>query len=445
MSQLELHAVTKIAINRRDEIARWLVRALCALLLAFAALPAMAQLTIEITGAGEKRLPIAIVPLAGEGVLPASISSIVRADLERSGLFRGIEIPVMQPHPTEASNVDYAEWRARLADALVLGSVAARPDGKFEVRFRLFDVVKQTALGGVAYTLTRDQVRATAHRIADYVYEKLTGEKGVFSTKIAYVVKRGNIYELQIADADGANGFFVLRSNEPILSPAWSPDGSQLAYVSFEQKKPIVYVHSLRNGHRRVVANFKGSNSAPAWSPDGSTLAVTLSRAGGSQLFLVSPDGSNVRRLTRSSAIDTEPRFSPDGHYIYFTSDRGGSPQIYRMPATGGAAERITFDGDYNVSPHISPNGRTLAFIHRSNGRYQAALLDLETRQMQILTDSVRDESPSFAPNGRMILLATVIGGRGVLSAVSADGRVKQRLSVSAGDVREPAWGPFTQ
>lgn len=450
MPQLELRpvTVTNIASERQAAPARWRAavrRALCAMLLALAAAPAAAQLTIEITGAGEKRLPIAIVPLAGEGVLPASISSIVRADLERSGLFRGIEVPVMQPHPTETSNVDYAEWRARLADALVLGSVATRPDGKFEVRFRLFDVVKQTPAGGVAYTLTREQVRATAHRIADYVYEKLTGEKGVFSTKIAYVVKRGAVYELQIADADGANGFFVLRSNEPILSPVWSPNGSQLAYVSFEQKKPIVYVHSLRDGRRRVAANFKGSNSAPAWAPDGNTLAVTLSRDGGSQLFLVNPDGSNVRRLTRTSAIDTEPRFSPDGQFIYFTSDRGGSPQVYRMPAGGGAAQRITFDGDYNVSPRVSPDGKRLAFIHRSNGSYQTALLDLDTRQLQILTDSARDESPSFAPNGRMILFATVIGGRGVLSAVSADGRVKQRLTVAAGDVREPAWGPFIQ
>jgi TolB protein len=445
-AQLESHSVTKTANDAPSRPRRGFLRtlfALCSVLLALGAAPAAAQLTIEITGAGEKRLPIAIVPLAGEGVLPASISSIVRADLERSGLFRGVEVPALQPHPTEASNLNFAEWRARLADALVVGSVATRPDGKFEVRFRLFDVVKQAAIGGVAYTLSSDQVRATAHRIADYVYEKMTGEKGVFATKIAYVLKRGNIYELQIADADGANGSFVLRSNEPIVSPVWSPDGSHIAYVSFEKKKPVVYVHSLRDGRRSVAANFKGSNSAPAWAPDGTTLAVSLSRRGGSQLFLVSPDGSNVRRLTQTSAIDTEPRFSPDGNFIYFTSDRGGSPQVYRMPAAGGAAQRITFEGSYNVSPRISPDGKHLAFIHRNSGRFQTALLNLETRQVQILTDSVRDESPSFAPNGRMILLATVIDGRGVLSAVSADGRITQRLSVSAGDVREPAWGPF--
>lgn len=406
---------------------------------------ARAQLSIEITGAGAQRLPIAIAPFAGEGGLPAGISSIVRADLERSGLFRGIEVPPLVPAPTESANVNYAEWRSRLADALVLGSVATRPDGRLEVRFRLFDVVKQTPLGGVAYTLTPAQSRATAHRVADYVYEKLTGEKGVFSTRIAYVVKRGNRFELQIADADGAGEETALASFEPIISPAWSPDGRRLAYVSFENKKPVVYVHSLLDGKRHVAANFKGSNSAPAWSPDGSKLAVALSREGGSQLFLVNPDGSGLRRLASSGGIDTEPVFSPDGQTIYFTSDRGGSPQIYRMPAAGGDAQRVTFEGSYNVSPRIGRDGRSLAYITRNNGKFQVALLDFATRQVQILTDSDRDESPSFAPNGRMILLATFTGGRGVLSAVSADGRVKQRLSVSAGDVREPAWGPFIQ
>jgi len=428
--------------------ARWISRAATALVgfLLLAPPSAQAQLSIEITGAGANRIPIAIVPFPGEAVLPPGITPIVRADLERSGLFRGLEIPPLIPQPTEASTVDYAEWRARLADALVLGSVATRPDGRYEVRFRLFDVVKQTPLGGVAYTLAKDQVRATAHRISDFVYEKLTGVRGVFSTRIAYVVKRGNRYELQIADADGADEETALASFEPIISPAWSPDGKRLAYVSFENKKPVVYVHSLLDGKRHVVANFKGSNSAPAWSPDGSRLAVALSKDGGSQIYLINPDGSGLRRLTYDSSIDTEPFFSPDGKFIYFTSDRGGSPQIYRMPSSGGDAQRITFDGSYNVSPRVSPDGKSLAYISRNDeGKFQVALLDLTSGQAQILTDSDRDESPSFAPNGRMILYATVINGRGVLSAVSIDGRVRQRLTVNAGDVREPAWGPFIQ
>jgi TolB protein len=440
-------------------LSRWLSRPglppllALALTLFFLSPPGHAQLSIEITGAGAQRIPVAIVPFAGEGVLAGSkaaggatgISQVVRDDLERSGLFRALELPPLSPPPTETTPINYAEWRARLADALLVGSVSPRTDGRYEARFRLYDVVKQTQLGGIAYTLNKDQLRATAHRIADFVYEKLTGEKGVFSTRIAYVVKRGNKYELQIADADGMGEETALASFEPIISPAWSPDGRRLAYVSFENKRPVVYVHSLLDGKRSVVANFKGSNSAPAWAPDGSRLAVTLSREGGSQIFLINADGSGVRRLTNSSAIDTEPRFSPDGQWIYFTSDRGGSPQIYRMTANGGEPQRITFEGSYNVSPRLSPDGKTLAYIARNDGKFQVALMDLANKQVQIITDSDRDESPSFAPNGRMILLATVIGGRGVLSAVSADGRVKQRLTVTEGDVREPAWGPFIE
>jgi len=415
-------------------------------LLLFWACTAEAQLSIEITGAGAQRIPVALVPFAGENALQPGISTIIRADLERSGLFRGLELPPIVPEPTEATTINYAEWRSRLADALLVGSVQPRPDGRFEARFRLYDVVKQVPLGGVAYTLGKEQLRATAHRISDFVYEKLTGEKGVFSTRIAYVVKRGNRYELQISDYDGAGAETALASFEPIISPVWSPDGKRLAYVSFEAKKPVVYVHSLVDGKRRVIANFKGSNSAPAWTPDGNRLAVVLSREGGSQMFMINADGTGLRRLATSTSIDTEPRFSPDGQWIYFTSDRGGTPQLYRMPASGGEPQRISFEGSYNVTPRISPDGKTIAYITRNPaGKFQVALLDLSNRQVQILTDSDRDESPSFSPNGRMILLATVINERGVLSAVSADGRVKQRLSTAAGDVREPAWGPFIE
>jgi len=404
---------------------------------------ARAQLTIEITGGGGNQIPVAVLQFAGEAVLPTSITDIIEADLLRSGRFRTQYAGGVDPLPTEPSQVNFGDWKTRGADAIVIGGAQRLPDGRFEVRFRLFDVPKQTQLAGVAYTLSPAQARATAHRIADVIYEKLTGERGVFSTRIAYVVKQNGRFELRIADADGQGAQVALASREPIISPSWSPDGTRLAYVSFESKKPVVYVHSLTSGQRHVVANFRGSNSAPSWSPDGKQLAAVLSKEGGSQIYLINADGSNVRRITQSAGIDTEPFFSADGQFIYFTSDRGGSPQIYRMSAAGGEASRITFDGGYNVSPRLSVNGKSMAFVSRHDGRFQLAVMDLESRQMQVLTDTQRDESPSFAPNGTMILYATEVGGRGVLAAVSADGRVKQRLSVQAADVREPAWGPF--
>jgi TolB protein len=412
--------------------------------LALAASHAQAQLAIEITGGGGNQIPIAITQFAGESQLQPGISDVVETDLARSGRFRTLYTPAQNPPLSDSSNVDLAGFRARNADALVVGGIYPAAGGRYEVRFRLYDVPKQASLGGLSYTITREQARATAHRIADFIYEKLTGDKGVFSTRIAYVEKRGTQYRLMVADADGENPQAMLTSNEPIMSPAWSPDGSRLAYVSFQQKKPIIYVQRLSDTRQPAPAvNFRGSNSAPAWSPDGRSLAVALSREGGTQLFLVGADGSGAKRLTNSGGIDTEPVFSPDGQHIYFTSDRGGSPQIYRVSAGGGDVQRVTFSSDYNVSPRVSPDGKTLAYVSRSGGRYHVAAMDLGTRQTQILTDGARDESPSFAPNGKMILYATDAGGRGVLAATSSDGRVKQRLSMPAADVREPAWGPY--
>ena len=378
--------------------------------LAVAPLLANAQLTVEITGAGANRLPVAIADFTGERIVAQALTSVVRADLERSGLFRLVDAGAPL-----ADNVSppFEDLKSRGVDAVAGGSVSTAGEGRYETRIRLTDVPKQAALGTPAYLHTGAQLRATAHRISDYVYEKLTGEPGVFSTRIAYVVKSTGRYELKIADADGSNDQAALASREPIISPAWSPDGAKLAYVSFEAKKPVVYVHDLASGRRHVAANFKGSNSAPAWSPDGKRLAVVLTKDGSSQLYVVNVDGSGVTRIASSAGIDTEPRWSADGQYIYFTSDRGGSPQIYRIAASGGNAERISFEGSYNVTPRPSPDGKSLAFITRNGGRFQLALMDLATKQVQILTDSTKDESPSFAPNGRMILYATEIGGRG--------------------------------
>jgi TolB protein len=395
-----------------------------------------------VTGVGSNQFPIAIAEFQSDGQVPQDVDEIIRADLLRSGVFRTIEAG-STPMP-ETVRVDLADWKSRGADALVVGSVSRLADGRFDIRFRLYDAVKQQQIDGLSYLGTASELRLNAHRIADRIYEKLTGVRGVFATRIAYVVQLGKAsYELQIADADGANAQTALRSREPIMSPSWAPDGVRIAYVSFETAKPVVYVHTLTTGERRPVANFRGSNSAPAWSPDGRTLAVALSRDGPTSLYLINADGSGLRRLTNSGAIDTEPHFAADGKTLYFTSDRGGGPQIYRMDTSGANVQRVTFTGDYNVTPRLSPDGRTLAFVSRRNGRFQVQSLDLGSGQEVTLTDTVLDESPSFAPNGKLLLYATEVGGRGVLASASIDSRVRTRLTGPSGDVREPTWGPF--
>ncbi|HVF64460.1 MAG TPA: Tol-Pal system beta propeller repeat protein TolB [Casimicrobiaceae bacterium] len=404
---------------------------------------AHAQLTIEIVGGAGRTIPVSIVPFESEAAFAPNVTQVVGADLARSGLFRLVDYAGITPRPSRAEEVRPTDWRARGADAIAVGSMRALPDGRVEVRFALVDTVKNATLANQVYTVAPAQLRATAHKIADVIYEKLTGDAGVFSTRIAYVTKLGSRFALQVADADGFDPQTIVASNEPLLSPRWSPDGTRIAYVSFEQKKPVVYVQSLTTGQRQPVANFRGSNSAPAWSPDGRRLAVTLTRDGGSQLYLMNADGSDVRRITQSPAIDTEAYFMPDGNSLLFTSDRGGSPQIYRLNLGNGAVERLTFDGSYNVTPRPLPDGSGMVFVRRDGGRFQLATMDFASRQTQVLTQGPVDESPSIAPNGKLVIFANEQNGRGVLAAISTDGAVRQRLISPATDVREPAWGPL--
>ena len=403
---------------------------------------ANAALEIEISGGGAQQVPIAVVPFTQSGSL-AKISDIVGADLRRSGLFRVLETGGVASRPTDLAQVKYGEWAALQAQALVVGNVESLPGNRLKVSFKLADVLKQSQLAGMEYNIAPNQLRITAHKIADVIYQKLTGEAGIFASRIAYINKSKGRYALQVADADGENPQTVVSSNEPIISPAWSPDGSKIAYVSFEKKKPIIFVQSLLTGQRLTLANFKGNNSAPAWSPDGSKLAIVLTHAANSQVYTINADGTGLKQLTKSSAIDTEPTWAPDAKWIYFSSDRGGRPQIYKVSSMGGEAQRVTFEGAYNLSPRFSPDGKSLAMIRNDGGRFRVALQDLASGQVQVLSEGGQDESPSFAPNGRVLLYATRIGGRGALAAVSSDGRVKQRLSESGGDVREPAWGPL--
>jgi TolB protein len=414
-------------------------------LLFLMALPAQAVMTIEIVGGASNRVPIAILPF---GVKPAdgaradpllAIADVVAADLGRSGYFKLVESKD-SVSPSDPQILSLSVWKGRGADAVLMGQVLPASNGKLEVRFWLLDAVRQSELKAMAYVSTPSGLRVVAHKIADLVHEVLLGETGSYSGRIAYILKRNGHYELQVADADSQNAVTVTTSPEPLISPAWSPDGERLAYVSFEDKKPVIYVQNLADGRRRAVAKFRGSNSAPAWSLDGKTLAVTLSKDETSQIYMLDLDSGTATRFTRGGALDTEPLFSPDGRWLFFTSDRGGSPQIYKASLVDGRVSRVTFDGSYNVSPALSPDGKTLAFVHRRDSRFHVAVMDLASGQIQVLTDTVHDESPSFAPNGRQILYATLVNGRGVLATVSVDGKVRQRLSQS-GDLREPTWG----
>jgi TolB protein len=381
--------------------------------------------------------------LRGEEGVPQKISAIVQADLERSGQFKVLPSGKVID---ETERPDPSDLRQKGADAVLTGSISRLSDGRFDVRIRLWDVVRNQDLGAMSYLVVAADLRLASHQISDLVYLKLTGDRGVFSTRIAYVTKSSaGRYNLWVADSDGENAQSALASPEPIISPSWAPNGTQLAYVSFESRKPVVYVHDVSSGKRRVLANFKGSNSAPSWSPDGRTVAVTLSRDGGSQLFLLDSQGGEPKRLTQSVAIDTETVFSSDGTAIYFVSDRGGSPQIYRMPAMGGPANRVTFTGNYNISPALSPDGRWMAYISRIGNAYKLHVMDIASGNSSAITDTTADERPSFAPNSRLIVFATRQDGREALMTTTLDGRINARLAGQGGDLREPNWGPFSK
>jgi TolB protein len=410
---------------------------------------AQAVLTIKITKGIEKALPIAVVPFGSGGALPVDIAAVVADDLERSGRFQPMATADMPSRPQTLSEIQFADWRRLAMDNLVVGKVTPLSSGEYQVEFRLVDVYKGAPLMGYTLASSSNQLRMMAHRIADLIYEKLLGVKGAFSTRIAYVtVGRGDggkTYMLEIADVDGQNPQTLLTSQQPLMSPVWSPDGRRLAYVSFEGKNSAIYVQDVMSGSRQEVVAGPGINSSPAWSPDGGRLAVTLSRDGNPEIYVYHLAGARLQRVTNDPAIDTEATWSPDGSRLAFTSDRGGGPQIYQTSASGGSARRLTHQGSYNARPRYSPDGRLLTLVHGTGSSYRIAVLDLETERLNVLTDSRLDESPSFAPNSSMIIYATVGGGGTELAAVSVDGRVRQRLGVLRGEVREPAWGPFNQ
>ncbi|QWC97141.1 Tol-Pal system protein TolB [Polynucleobacter paneuropaeus] len=405
---------------------------------------AIAQMNIEITGVGQSLYPIAVMRFQDENKLPTSVTEIIRQDLLRSGYFKNTENGNATENPSGTPN--YKSWAARGADALVVGSVEQTGPSQFEIHYKLFDIRKSQALGGLDINSSADNLRAAAHKIADDIVYKLLGERGVFSTRLSYVIKDGKRYRLVISDADGQNIRNALNSADPIISPSWSPDGKKVAYVSFEDRKPVIYVHELATGKRVMLSNQKGNNSAPAWTPDGKQLAISLSKDGNTQIYAINSDGSGLHRLSRGYTIDTEPQYSPDGRYIYFTSDRGGSPQIYRMSAEGEQVEgvkRISYKQGFVTSPRISPDGKYLAYIANIGGAYRLYIVNLATGDSQALTDGTSDESPSFAANGRYLLYSTKVNGKRVLAAVSVDGNSKQVLTIPGSDIRQPSWGPF--
>lgn len=410
-----------------------------------------AKLEVRITQGVESALPIAIVPFGwqGTGAPPEVIHDIITADLARSGQFKPLDVAQFPQQPTSGAELRADQWKARGMNHVVIGRVIETGEGRYSVQFQLFNTLQGRQLTGYSIPARKEDLRRAAHQISDYIYETLIGVRGAFNTRVAYittqVANNQREYLLQIADADGFNPRVIRRSPRPLMSPAWSPDGTRIAYVSFEGNRSAVYIQDIATGARVSVSARSGINGAPAWSPDGTRLALTLSEPGNPEIFVLDLASKRLLQLTNDRAIDTEPAWMPDGRSIVFTSDRSGAPQLYRVPANGGRAERLTFGAEYNADADIAVTGDRIAMVQAQGGQFRIAMKDLKTGYVRVLTRGRLDEAPSFAPNGRMILYATREGDRGVLAAVSEDGSVHQLLVLEEGEVREPAWSPFYQ
>ncbi|ARN75087.1 Tol-Pal system beta propeller repeat protein TolB [Oceanicoccus sagamiensis] len=428
-----------------------MIRAALFILSILACSASWAQLTIEITKGRDNPTSIAIVPFGWKGVGAAQedVAAIVEADLQRTGQFAPVSRDDMLGSPQDSSEVYYRDWRALNVDYLVVGKILPTPEG-LVAEYEMFDVYTQRkvlsdrAMGDVK------SLRGIAHEVSDKVYEKLTGIRGAFSTRLLYIsaIERGSgefTYRLLVSDVDGANESVVFESDDPLVTPSWAPDGEHIAYVSFETSRAAIFMHNLKTGVRTQLTNYKGLNGAPSWSPDGKQLAMVLSKDGSPDIYVMDIASRKLKRVTRHFAIDTEPSWMPDGKSLIYTSDRGGKPQIYQVTLANGYEERVTFEGDYNARARVVPDGSGIIMVHRNNGNYHIAMLDIERGSIQILTETSLDESPSIAPNGAMLLYATKYQGKGILAAVSLDGGVKFRLPSRFGEVREPAWSPYME
>jgi TolB protein len=411
---------------------------------------AFAALTIEITRGVEAALPIAVVPFDTSKLtskLPADVAQIITSDLNRSGIFKTLDTKSLPAQPHYSVQVKYTRWRNANQEYLVVGRIIPKSSGQYDIQFQLLDVLKQKQILGYSLPVKIRNLRTSAHKISDLIYEKITGIPGAFDTRIAYVKAQGDKkarnYVLQVADTDGFNAHTVLESDEPLLSPSWSPDGQSLAYVSFENNRPEIIIQHLKSAKRSKISGFKGINGAPSWSPNGKSLALVLSKDGSPDIYTLNISTKRLKRLTRNRSIDTEPVWTKNGKTIVFTSDRSGAPQLYEVVATGGKPKRITFEGRYNSDASISPDGKYITMVHGDRGSYKIAQLERATGNLTILTDGSLDESPSFAPNGKMVLYASTQGNNGVLYAASVDGRTKHKISDPSGDIREPVWGPY--